>query len=241
MSFQILEETSATDHESIELDQVADSMSAAPLGAEVFVGLRPALLMAGFVLAAAMNSGPSIAPMTHAGTKRRDELVSDSSTVAGESDPELLAQVRDLFELGASEFFEDGLQSNFSRALLWTLAQHGRRAFDAVAEYVASEPSNPDVVSEALRWMGEIKDPCSLTERWAILRRSLRNSSPRVRDGAILGFAALDDPRARGLLLETRDIERIGELRRLIDLVIAQLEATANGAASPHSPTEQMA
>jgi hypothetical protein len=41
-----------------------------------------------------------------------------------------------------------------------------------------------------------------------------------------LGFAALDDPRARSLLLQTQASEPIPELRRLIQQVVDQLNAT---------------
>jgi hypothetical protein len=175
----------------------------------------PGKFIAAFVLSAGLGTGAVTGG-------RRDE-VAESSTALTEVDPVLLRTVRDLFEQGASEFFQDGVDSNFSRALLKLLAQHGRKAFQAIAEYVFSGDTKPDVVSEALRWLADFNDASTLPQRWAILERTLKDPSPRVRDGAILGFAALDDPRAKPLLLKARELERMAELRGLIDQVIAQL------------------
>ena len=148
----------------------------------------------------------------------------ESSTAAVDVDPLLLAEIRELFEQGASEFFHDGVHSNFSRTLLTTLVQHGQAAFRAIADYLFSGNAKPDVVSEAVRWFADFNDASTLSQRWAILQRTLKDRSPRVRDGVILGFAALDDPRARPLLLEARNLEQISELRALIDQVVAQLK-----------------
>ena len=187
---------------------------------------RPGLFIAGLVLSALLPAGgtPGAFSVADLSRRRRDDVTAESSTAAVEVDPLLLKEIRELFEQGASEFFHDGVHSNFSRTLLKTLAQHGQAAFRAIADYLFSGNAEPDVVSEALRWLADFNDASTLSQRWAILQRTLKDRSPRVRDGAILGFAALDDPRARPLLLEARNLEQIGELRALIDQVVAQLE-----------------
>ena len=188
---------------------------------------RPGVFIAGLALSAALAAGgPSGAFSVTDFRRRRDDVTAESSTAAVEVDPLLLKEIRELFEQGASEFFHDGVHSNFSRTLLKTLAQHGQAAFRAIADYLFSGNAKPDIVSEALRWFADFNDASTLSQRWAILQRTLKDRSPRVRDGAILGFAALDDPRASPLLLEARDLEQIGELRALIDQVVAQLERT---------------
>lgn len=184
---------------------------------------RPGPFMAAVVLSAALAVGGTQATFSAADLTRR-RVAAESSTAAVEVDPLLLKEIRELFEQGASEFFHDGMHSNFSRTLLKTLAQHGQAAFRAIADYLFSGNVKPDVVSEALRWLADFNDASTFSQRWAILQRTLKDRSPRVRDGAILGFAALDDPRARPPLLEARNLEQIGELRALIDQVVAQLE-----------------
>jgi hypothetical protein len=185
------------------------------------------MLLAGLVLWAALTTtSPTGTAPIESYFRRSDEIAAESSTADVERDPELVREVEKLFERGASEFFQDGMYSNFSRSLLTILTQHGRAAFRAITEYVFSGSGNADVVSEALRWLADFDDPATLPQRWAILQRTLRDRSPRIRDGAILGFASLDDPRARSLLLETQESEPIPELRRLIGQVIDQLNAT---------------
>ena len=185
---------------------------------------RRAKWLAAIVLGAAMATGPVPSPFTHPYSRRRDELPAESSTLAPAIDPVLLQNVKDLFEKGAAEFFHDGMDSNFSRSLLSLLGSRGADALSAIAEYLSWNEGNPEVVSEALRWMAEFGGPDTLPKRWSILRRGLKSRSPVVRDGAILGFATLDDPRAHSLLLEARESEQIRELQLLIDRVAARLE-----------------
>ena len=185
---------------------------------------RPGLLVAALVLSAALGGTQGVFSVADLSRRRRYDIAAESSTATVEADPILLKKIRDLFELGASEFFHDGVHSSFSRTLLRLLAHNGQATLRAITEYLFSGNPNPDVVSEALRWLADFNDASTVSQRWAILGRTLRDPSPRVRDGAILGFAALDDPRARPLLLEARNFEQIDELRSLIGQVIAQLE-----------------
>jgi hypothetical protein len=185
---------------------------------------RPGMLLAAMVLSAglAFGSGATTTPALFTALRRRYEIA-EASTAAAEVDQELLERVRELFDQGSFDFFQDGLQSTFSRHLVALLAQHGRDAFRAIAEYLFSGDAGPDIMSEALRWLVEVDDPSTLSQRWSILLRTLQDTSPKVRDGAILGFAALDDPRATPFLVEARNVEQIAELRRLIDQVLAHL------------------
>lgn len=238
MTVQFVEETVATNLDAAF--EANDTSTARPVSQ--VPANRVGALIASVVLATALASaGAAGAVQIASHTGRRRFEVAQSATALVESDPELVNQVTDLFEQGGSEFFEDGVHSAFSRSLLLMLAEHGRGAFMAIAEYLFSANVKPDIVSEALRWLADFSDPATLVDRWSILQRTLRDRSPRVRDGAILGFAALDDPRARPLLLEVRHLEQIAELRRLIDQVIEQLDATANAVPAAHRPTEPMA
>lgn len=226
----LINETSSTSEESQQAPHVK---AAASTESEGSAGARPGMLLASFVLLAALTTaGPSGAAPIGTYFRRRDEFAAaESSTTGVERDAELVKQVEKIFEQGASEFFQDGMYSEFSRSLMAILTQYGRAAFRAIAEYVFSGRGNADVISEALRWLADFDDPATLSQRWAILHRTLKNHSPLVRDGAILGFAALDDPRARSPLLERQNSEPIPELRRLIQQVVDQLNATHGDAA----------
>lgn len=157
--------------------------------------------------------------------RRRFEIVAVDSLPA-EVDPMLVGQIRQMFERGASEFFEDGMDSSFARELVLSVIEHGSATIDAIAEYLFSTTANFDVGSEALRRIADIKDRRSLASRWALLQRSLKHRSSRVRDGAILGFATLDDHRALEVLKSVETEEPIPELQKLIQKVIEQLGVT---------------
>jgi hypothetical protein len=222
----LISETSSTSKES---QQNRDAATAASTRHERGASdSRSGLFLAGLVLFAALTTAgvSGTAPTGIYSNRRRDEIATESSTAEVERDPALLQQVESVFAQGASEFFEDGMSSNFSRSLMAFVAQYRRAAFQAITEYVFSGDGNTDVISEALRWLADFDDPATLTQRWALLQRTLQDRSPRVRDGAILGFAALDDPRARSLLSQTQNSESIPELRRLIRQVINQLNET---------------
>ena len=182
------------------------------------------LIMATFVLSAmmAVPAGQVQAPMD-LWLRRRDEIT-EGATTEGEVDPILIKRVGEMFEKASDEFFHDGVSSEFSRSLLRFLREHGRDGFRAIADYALLSHAKPDVVSEALRWIGDFDDPDTFAQRWALLEQSLKSRSSKVRDGAILGFAAVDNPKARRLLQQAQQVEKIGELRVLIDQVIAQLE-----------------
>ena len=203
---------------------------------------RPGLFFAGLVLSTALSIGGSTAPglATIEPGRRRYDVAGESATTAEPLDEDLLGEVQHLFDNASSEFFHDGVHSSFSRRLLALLAERGRSAVQAIASYLFSGGASPDVTSEALRWLAEFQDPTTLAQRWSVLERSLGASSPRVRDGAVVGFAVLDDPRALRALNEARDRESTAELQRLIEQVIHQLELSAHAPAAENSTSEPL-
>jgi hypothetical protein len=163
---------------------------------------------------------------------RRREIVTSAESSPTSVDPAIVEQMRQIFVRGASEFFEDGRDSNFAQELLLSVMEYGNAAIDAISEYLFSSAANSDVASEALRRLAEVEDRRVLASRWALLQRGLRHRSSRVRDGAILGFASLDDRRALELLKSVETEERVPELRHLIQKVIEQLGTTHGEAAA---------
>lgn len=185
------------------------------------------------VLAVALSS-LSISPQwAEPSIRRRLEAVA-AETSPAEIDPVLVKQIRQMFERGASEFFQDGMESNFARELILSVREYGDAAIMAIAEYLFSSTANPEVGSEALRRIADVADPHSLASRWGLLERGLKHRSSRVRDGAILGFAALDDPHTLEILKDAKSQEPVPELQRLIQKVIEQLGAT-NGETATQS------
>ena len=226
MTVELLAETAATGG-SVVLSTT--ELSATALKDDPFGkgSKRTQLLLAGFVLSVAITGGSVFAAQSTPVGRHRREDASESGTALTEVDPALVCHVREIFEQGADEFFEDGMESRFSRALVAFVTQNGRESFRALANYLFSNVVNPDVTSEALRWLGDLGDATTLPLRWSILARTLRHPSPRVRDGAVLGFAAIDDARARPLLEEARETEQVAELRRLMNQVLDQVTHAA--------------
>ena len=130
------------------------------------------------------------------------------------------------FAAGASEVFEDGIESEFSRRLESLLRTHGDAVILALEDLVFSLTANPEVVSESLKWLGVVSHDESRRYRRGLLERLLRSDSARVRYGATLGLAAMDDPFSLPALLGAIDRESHPRLRRYIQLVVDQLEAT---------------
>lgn len=129
-----------------------------------------------------------------------------------------------LFAAARDEAFEDGMESRFSRELVYMIKTHGCLATKAIAGIIAQEKPNSGVVSESMRWLGHIDDPPTHEERLHLLEQGLRHSSAGVRDGAALGLASLDDPRAIPALKRAIQQEQCAQLRVDMVQVVLQLE-----------------
>jgi HEAT repeat protein len=129
-----------------------------------------------------------------------------------------------LFAAAKDEYFEDGMESEFSRRLIRLLGEYGEKAVIELAFLILHDQVNAEIASEALRWLGHMEDTRSYQKRLWLLERSLFTPSARIRDGAALGLASLDDPHAVRYLRRAIDQESYPELRSDMEQVLAQLE-----------------
>ena len=135
--------------------------------------------------------------------------------------------LRALFALGREEQFEDGMETDFSRKLMMLVDEYGDEAIAVIDDLInRDERTNSEVASEALRWLGQMDNPLSHHHRLWLLERSLNHSSARVRDGAALGLAFLDDPNAIPYLERAIEKEPIEELRQDLKQILEQLKDT---------------
>jgi hypothetical protein len=241
MTAKIVEETSSTSFAApVIAEETATTQSAA---GEPLRVARSGHFLAGLVLSAALlASNPALAfEAVTSRSRRRDSEAAETSVDIDAPDAELIDQIRELFEKGSSEFFVDGVHSSFSRGLMRVLQQRGAAALRAIAEYLAVDDASPEVISEALRWLGDFGDEETLRHRWVILQRTIRHRSARVRDGAIIGFAAMDQPQTKSILIEARDREPVTELKRLIEQVLQQLDMTEDAAAADRGSRKPLA
>ena len=146
-----------------------------------------------------------------------------NSTILQEPPEEIGQEIEALFIKAREERFEDGMESDFSSGLISMIRMCGNAAIEVIAKLILYERVNPEVASEALRWIGHIEQASTYTDRLWLLERSLRCSSARVRDGVALGLASLDDPHAIPYLKQAIQREQCEELREDMEQVLAQL------------------
>lgn len=146
-----------------------------------------------------------------------------NSTAPQELPEDIDQKIEALFEAAKEEDFEDGMESEFSKKLVFLLKRYGDAAMEALTYLIIYERVNAEVASEALRWLGRINHPASYHYRLWLLERSLRCSSAMVRDGATLGLASLDDHHTVTYLKQAIQQEPCKELRRDMEQVLIQL------------------
>jgi len=155
------------------------------------------------------------------------EIASPNSTKERRRDEELERRITSLFMMAGDEEFESGMISDFSRDLCSIIDNHGKAAMEIITYLFLYKEVNPEVLCEALRWLGRIDQLDSHSYRLWLLGKSLESPSIFVRDGAILGIAALDDPCAIPAVHKAIEKENCEELRENMQVVLQQLEETA--------------
>lgn len=137
---------------------------------------------------------------------------------------DLYSKVLTLFVAARSMDFEDGIHTEFSRSLVRLVELLGNSAVEVVAAVILKEKANPTVAAEALKWISHIDQPKSYAFRLWLLEKSLRSSSPIVRDAALLGVASLDDHHSIPAINDAINREACLELREDLIQVLKQLD-----------------
>lgn len=141
----------------------------------------------------------------------------------------LVEELRQIFFAAKEEVFEDGMDSVFSRQLVDFMESHGRLAIDILSDLLLLEQVNAEVAGEALRHVGYLEHSPTRLVRRRLLEHCLFGSSARVRDGAILGIAAMDDPKSIPYVEQAVERESIAELQEDMQAVLEQLRETLAG------------
>ncbi len=148
-----------------------------------------------------------------------------ASTEFYEPSEALYSKIETVFWTAKGEFFEDGMESTFSHQLNSSIKRYGNDALEVITCLLVYDRVEPEVASEALRWLGRIDHAESYEYRRWLLERSLSLPSTRVRDGAILGLASMDDKHAIPYLKFAIEKERCSELKADMKSVLEQLES----------------
>ncbi len=126
--------------------------------------------------------------------------------------------------LAGEEWFEDGVESRFSRTLSTLLHTYGDAAVAEVEIFLGSPNVNMEVAVEAAQWLGEVDHPASRRYRRTLLEKTLLAATAiRLRHGAAAGIASMDDPSLLGVVMKALDRESNRGLRHFLELVADQL------------------
>jgi hypothetical protein len=143
-----------------------------------------------------------------------------SSTTIREIPGDVEHEVQSLFEAARDEEFEDGIESQFSVRLTNLIEAQGDLAMGAINKVMFGGNAALDAASEAMRWLGQMKDPETHLYRIWTLRQGLKSNSLRIRDGAALGLSFLADPRVIPDLELAISREPCAELRSDLESVL---------------------
>ena len=153
----------------------------------------------------------------------------DSSTAELANLQLLSEQAVSIFSNAKEEIFEDGMESKFSQNLTEFVISFGHPAMETIINLLLSNRTNTEIASEAFRVLGRLRHKNTYRDRLWLLERGLYNRSAKIRDGAALGFAFLNDPIAVTPLQSAIERELIPELRKDMEQILAQLEGKENG------------
>lgn len=156
-----------------------------------------------------------------------DDYEQSSSTIMQR---ELTRHVEDtidrLFESARELYFEDGMETDFSRELVSLVKKYGNLAMGEISYLITCGRVAEEVASEALRWLARIDDASTYGWRLWILEKSLSSKSPVVRDGAALGLVSMGDVHAIQHIRKAIDQETITELLYDLQGALKELEVS---------------
>lgn len=134
--------------------------------------------------------------------------------------------LRSLMSNPQEEIFEDGMESDLSRKLHAIIRGFGPPCVELLSELLMSNSINCEVASEVLRQVGLVKHPQTHSDRLFLLTSALKFEDPRLRDATSIGLASMDDPAALPALEAAILVEPSSAIRRNLNLVVKQFQAT---------------
>ena len=154
--------------------------------------------------------------------ERWGEAVASSSLQTAAD--QLIKRLDELLRIGEEQAFEEGINDPFTQELEWLVGHYASQVLQPLAQRLAAESIDPVVAAHIFRLLGRIDASATRAERRQILVQGLFSRSARVRDGAALGLATLDDPAAIPYLRTAVDRERVAEVRADLEQVRERLE-----------------
>lgn len=165
-------------------------------------------------------------------------LFTNNSTTQEEQLDDIKSDIGSLFKGAIEETFEDGIESKFSRELIQLVTTYKQAALAIVSDIIISGHTNPEVASEALRWIGRMDHSQTYSNRLWLLESCLNSSSSKVRDGAVLGLSSMDDCNAIPYIKSAIEREHISDLRKDMKQLLEQLESMIDAVPVPTNKEE---
>ena len=134
--------------------------------------------------------------------------------------------VLNVFESCKDEYFEDGIDSSFAKQLTSLVFWYENKALLTISNLVHNNKVKPEISAETLCLLGRLDHLPTHEFRLWILERSLFAVHPLVRDGAGIGIASFDDPKAIPYLEKAIGKEALIGIRKDLTDVLAQLNDT---------------
>ena len=125
-----------------------------------------------------------------------------------------------ILDKAKEEEFEDGIESIFSRSLISLINRFGKNIIEIITPIFLNEGKNPEIISEALRWLGKMSHSQTYFERLWLLEKCLFSNSPYIRDGALLGLSSMNDISSIYSLEIAAEREKIQQLKEDIEQII---------------------
>lgn len=160
------------------------------------------------------------------GTSGSSLAWADNSTIKPPLAEILESTVGDLFECADVDDFSYGYNNRFSEALESFVRTFDNPSIEAIQQHITFTETDEIAIVEALHVLGCIQHQPTHQERLLLLLHMLFASSARIRCGAALGLAHLDDPKATPYVKNALKDERFASAKTCIQRVLEQLEDT---------------
>ena len=195
------------------------------------------------------NTLTGVLPIETSSHKAQAYRQAEASTVEGDDDQsssiglqkELTRYVENtvdrLFESARELYFEDGMETDFSRELVSLVKKYGNLAVGEISHLITYGRVDEEVASEALRCLARIDDASTYGFRLWVLEKNLSSRSPMVRDRAALGLVYMGDGHAIQYIRRAIEQETIIELRCDLEGALKELEVTLD--ATPATGNKQ--
>lgn len=152
------------------------------------------------------------------------ELQTDENREDSDFAPNIDAAIERIFDNARHERFEDGTESDFAKALACTVIESKEDSVLAIFSLLEQKKISPQVISQALQCLGDLREDSTHTLRLWLLAHYLRHVSAEVRDGAALGLGLLADTTAIRYLENAIQKEEIPSLQKDMKAVLADLK-----------------